>query len=103
MKNKTLAAKVNYSTSNYLYIEYNLMTITAARVCICVCTASGVPAVLIACTGFIDCERRYVAVTIISLASLINSCYGAGYLANHVDISPKSHLFCVYFLHFATV
>jgi len=52
--------------------------------------ASGAPAVLIACIGFIDCELRYVAVTILCLTYFTNSCCRAGMMVNHVDISPKS-------------
>lgn len=51
--------------------------------------SSGVPAVFIACMGFIDCELRYVAVTILCLTFFINTCSRAGFVVNHVDISPK--------------
>jgi len=54
-----------------------------------VCAASAVPAVLIACIGFADCELRYVAVTILCLAYFANNCCRAGMMVNHVDISPK--------------
>ena len=52
--------------------------------------ASGAPAVLIAGIGFIDCELRYVAVTVLCLTYFTNSCCRAGLMVNHVDISPKS-------------
>ena len=65
---------------------------------ICVCAASGVPAVFIACIGFIDCELRYVAVTILCLTYFINSCGQAGFMANHVDISPKYDIFFLYYV-----
>ena len=73
----------------------NTAAIRCVCVCVCVCVhvmraASGAPAVFIACLGFIDCERRHVAVTVLCLTYFTNSCCRAGLMVNHVDISPKS-------------
>jgi len=54
-----------------------------------ICLASGVPAVFIACIGLIGCELRYLAVTVLCLTYFTNSCCRAGFMVNHVDISPK--------------
>ena len=54
-----------------------------------ICPATGLPAVFVACIGFVDCKRRYVAVTILCLTCFINSGHRAGFVVNHIDISPK--------------
>ena len=59
------------------------------RVRVVLHAASGIPAILIACIGLVECELRYVAVAVLCLTYLTNSCCRAGLMVNHVDISPK--------------
>ena len=51
--------------------------------------ATVIPGILIVAMGFVECHLRYLAVALLCVGLFFNSFCRAGFMVNHVDISPK--------------
>ena len=40
-------------------------------------------------TGFVPCEKRYLAVVFLCLALTLKACGRGGFSVNHIDVAPK--------------